>query len=113
MATTPKTPPFKRGDSFALTCTFKSAGQPAALTGYSIRSHLRTLKEELVAELVPTIAADQVATPGRFFLMPADQAVTKGWPAPGNLVCEIEFTVGGTIQSTQTFLIPIERDVTV
>jgi hypothetical protein len=113
MATTPTTKPFKRGDSFALTCTFKSAGQPTALTGYSIRAHLRDSMGRLITELVAQIAADQVATPGRFFLTPADQAQTKTWPAPGNLSCDIEFTLGGSTQSTQTFLIPIERDVTV
>lgn len=113
MATTPTTKPFKRGDSFALTCTFKSAGQPTSLAGYTIRAHLRNSMGNLIADLVPQIAADQVATPGRFFLAPADQAVTKDWPAPGNLSCDIEFTLGGSIQSTQTFQIPIERDVTV
>ena len=113
MATIPTTKPFKRGDSFALTCTFKSAGQPTALTGYTIRAHLRNGMGGLIAELVPQIAADQVATPGRFFLTPADQAQTKTWPAPGNISCDIEFTVGGVVHSTETFLIPIERDITV
>jgi hypothetical protein len=113
MATTPTTKPFKRGDSFALTCTFKVSGQPTSVAGYTIRAHLRNSMGSMVSELVAQIASDQVATPGRFFLAPADQTVTKTWPAPGNLSCDIEFTLGGSIQSTQTFIVPVERDVTV
>ncbi len=113
MASTPRTKPFKRGDSFALTCTFTVGGQPASVAGYTIRAHLRNSVGSMVAELVAQIASDQVATPGRFFLAPADQSVTKQWPAPGDLSCDIEFTLGGSIQSTLKFLVPFERDVTV
>lgn len=109
----PSTAPFKRGDSFALTCTHKVAGVAASLAGVTIRAQLRNAFGGLVCDLVATIATDQIASPGLFSLRPSDQSLTRTWPAPGLLSCDIEFTSGGTVYSSSTFTVPVEKDITV
>ena len=110
---TQKTQPFKRGDTFSLTCKYKQSGQPVAITTQSFRSQLRTTSGKLISELIATNAIDQVAQKGVFFLRPANQETTKNWPAPGIMLCDIEISNGGVVISTETFEIPITVDQTI
>lgn len=100
-------PTIKRGDSFVLSCTYKEDGEPVDLTVFTITSQVRdssgVLVEEFTAELL-----DQETNPGVFTLTSADPSL---WPID-ELACDIQFMKNGVTRSTQTFLIPVEPDVT-
>lgn len=104
---TPTIQPIKRGDSFLLACTYKVGGVPSDVTNYTIRSQVRNSSDTLVQELTVT-KADQAAYPGDFTLV---AGVISAWPID-LLRCDIEFSEGGTVRSTQTFMIPVVEDVT-
>lgn len=104
----PSLPEFKRGDTFALTCTYKTDGVPTAITGYTIRSQIRQVNKTLVATLTST-PANQSTDPGVFTLTPDTN--TEDWPVE-TLLCDIEITQSGVIRSTNTFAVPIVRDIT-
>ena len=105
------TPPFKRGDTFALSGVYRENGVATALTHQVFRSQLRTSTGALVANLVAVIDADQTANPGRFYLALAEPAQSATFPAPANLYCDVEVHEGGTVRSTETFIVPIVPDV--
>jgi hypothetical protein len=116
MSAPPKLPPFKRGDTYLLTCTYKIDGTPVSLTGKTMRAQIRTRRGDLVAELNATAAVDQGANPGQFTLTPVDPN-TSGWQAgtyerPDFHLIDIEITDGGTITSSETFIQPVIEDVT-
>lgn len=116
MSAPPKLPPFKRGDTYMLTCTYKIDGTPVSLAGKTMRAQIRTRRGELVAELNATAAADQTANPGRFTIVPVDPDTT-GWPAgtyerPEFHQIDIEITENGVITSSETFIQPVIEDVT-
>ena len=111
MSTMQTTPPFKRGDSFALSGVYRQNGIAVALSTQSIYSQLRTSVGALVANLVATIDADQTVNPGRFYLALAAPAQSALFPAPANLYCDIEIHDGGMVRSTDTFLVPVVPDV--
>lgn len=100
---------FKRGDTFYRPLVFwqdKSADTRLALSDYSIRSQLRkgsTLVANL--EVVITNAAE-----GEALLYLAD---TQSFPT-GDLLCDLELTKlsTGQILSSQTFVIPVVKDIT-
>lgn len=104
---------FKRGDTFILGCTYKINDRPVAITSETFKSQLKSYDGSLVASLVCTIDPDQVRYPGKFYLAPSDQSVTKTWNAPDMLITDIEITNDGVTTSTENILIPIELDQTV
>lgn len=106
---TPTASPFKRGDTFLLTCTHKVSGVATSVTGFGIRSQVRNRFGHLVAELNPTLA-NQSTSPGVFYLEPDDPDTTE-WET-GDLSCDVELTSGGVIRSSETFIIPCVDDVT-
>lgn len=100
--------PFKRGDSFLLTCTYKDNEVATAISlSTTIEAQLRDAAGVLVEDLVVQMA-DQDTDPGRFDLL---ASVTDDWPL-GKLRCDIQFTTGATIQSTQVFAIQVSEGVT-
>jgi len=101
-------PDFKRGDTFALACTYKLDGVPASLTGKTLASQIRTVAGELVAGLTAT-QGNQTTSPGSFTLTAA--AGTTTWPIAG-LRCDIQITEGATVISSDTFLVPVVQDIT-
>ena len=105
--TVPTIPPFKRGDTFNLSCVYKEQGVPANLTQYTINSQLRDSSGNLVQALIPT-KADQSSLPGAFVLTAPDSSV---FPID-LLTCDIQFIEGETVRSTQTFYVPVQEDVT-
>jgi hypothetical protein len=105
------TPPFKRGDTFALSGVFRENGNAVPLSGQAIRSQLRTSTGVLVASLVDSIYPDQTVNPGRFYLALADPAGSSVFPAPANLYCDVEVHDGGMVRSTETFIVPVVPDV--
>ena len=101
------TTPIKRGDSFLLACTYKENGVAKTIEAYTVRAQVRDSSGVLVQELT-TSKADQSTNPGVFVL---SAGVISSWPID-LLRCDIQFTEGQTVRSTQTFYIPVEEDVT-
>ncbi len=98
-----QTIPFKRGDTFTLTC---STDQP--ISGYTIASQIRDKAYNLVSTL--TVSVLQSTPTGIYTL--SSPTSTATWPI-GDLECDIQYTNGsGVIISTETFIINVVRDVT-
>jgi hypothetical protein len=108
--TYPRTAPLKVGDTFGLTATYKVAGVPTAITTQTFASQVRTEEGALVATLNVTVAANQVANVGKFYL--AVTGGTQSWPADVDLFCDIQVSDGGVVRSTDTFVIPTVQDIT-
>lgn len=109
--TPPQTTPFKRGDTFALSGVYRINGVASQLTNQNIRSQLRTSVGALVANLSVAIDPDQTVNPGRFYLSLVDPAQSATFPAPANLYCDVEVHSGGTVRSTETFIVPVVPDI--
>jgi hypothetical protein len=107
-----KTQPFKRGDTFAATCTYQVSGVPTPLSTQTIASQLRTESGKLVSNFLVTKAPNQSVDVGKFTLTLATPTDTRNWPAPTNLYCDIQVTDNGAIVSTSTFIIPTVVDIT-
>lgn len=105
------TPPFKRGDTFALSGVYRINGVATTLSSQTIRSQLRTSVGALVANLSATLDPDQTVNPGRFYLSLVDPALSASFPAPANLYCDVEVCDGGVVRSTETFIVPVTPDV--
>jgi hypothetical protein len=101
-------PEFKRGDSFAISCTYKQNGTPHSVFAVDIKCQVKQ-GTTLVTEMNIS-KADQAASPGVFVLLP-QSSDTALWPL-GNLLCDIQFTEGGVVRSTETFYINIIEQVT-
>lgn len=90
-----------------LACTYKQNNVATDVTNYTIRAQVRDSSDNLVQEL--TVAkANQTTNPGVFTLA---AGAIDSWPLD-LLRCDIQFSEGATIRSTQTFYIPVEEDVT-
>jgi hypothetical protein len=98
--------PFKRGDTFLLTCIYKEDGTATSISGFTFNSQLRTPNGDLVATLTAT--PDLSAT-GKFSLSPDTD--TEEWPL-NTLQCDIEVIDNGIKRSTITFCVPVVKDIT-
>jgi hypothetical protein len=95
----------KRGDTWHKRCTFlDDESHPQSLSGYTIRSQVRTLSGDLVTALTVNITD---AINGEFELGPQ----SANWPI-SILECDIEYTISGVVFSTETFYIDVRQDVT-
>lgn len=99
--------PIKRGDSFSLACEYKQDGVGTSVELYTIRAQVRDSSDNLVQELTVQ-KADQTTHPGVFVLL---AGIISSWPID-LLRCDIQFSEEQTVRSTQTFMIPVEEDVT-
>lgn len=100
-------PPFKRGDSFVLACTYKQDGVAASVALYTIKAQLRDSSGQLVHELSVS-KANQTTNPGVFSLV---GGATGAWPLD-ILRCDIQFSEGDTVRSTQTFTVEVIEGIT-
>jgi hypothetical protein len=115
-------PPFKRGDTFSLGCLAKDAGGvPEDLSNITLRAQIRRQGTRLapepvfVAELTVD-KANQSTHKGEFSLT-ALPAVTKLWQSgleatPVMHVVDIQKDVAGVVISSETFAVPVIKDVT-
>lgn len=90
-----------------MACTYKQNGVATSVSAYAIRAQVRDSSDALVQEL-SVEKADQTSNPGVFIL---SAGIITSWPID-LLRCDIQFTEGQTVRSTQTFYIPVEEDVT-
>jgi hypothetical protein len=98
----------KRGDTLALDC--EVAGD---LSGWTVRAQIRgTVNDALLSECVVSVLAYDAEDEVTRYALTVAPNVTATW-APGRAVMDIEYTdPNGMVQSTETILIQIERDVT-
>lgn len=100
----------KRGDTFSLSCVWNDATEtPVDLSGYTILSQVRT--DTYVDNLVVTVTD---AVNGEFTVTRA-APFTALWPLTNyqsNLLCDIEFSIGGVVVSSETFEIIVSQDIT-
>lgn len=97
---------FKRGDTFTLTCTYKVDGLPSSIDDVDIASQVRNQRDELIQNLSVT----KLEELGQFTLN-ASASETSDWPIKV-LRCDVQFTQGNTVRSTQTFDISVVKDIT-
>lgn len=100
-------PQFKRGDSFVLACVYKQDGVATSVALFTLKAQLRDSSGVLVQELGVS-KANQTTSPGVFTLT---AGATGSWPID-LLRCDIQFTEGDTIRSTQTFEVEVIEGVT-
>ena len=104
-------PNHKRGNSYALTCTYKEAGSAVDVSNMTFRCQMRNSAGKLVAAMTITKDPDQVTNRGKFTIAPTVEDTT-GWQT-GNHLVDIEITDSdGTIRSSDTFYQPVIEDVT-
>ena len=101
----------KRGDTLSLTCTWKDpTGTAIDLTGYTVESQVRAVN--FVDNLLVTVTD---ATNGQFTIS-ATATSTANWPstnsAASRLFCDVQFTTGSVVVSTETFQIVVLEDIT-
>jgi len=97
----------KVGDTFLLTCTRETAGGSIFdLTGYTVAARISdgTFTEDLTGTITNATAGE--------FTISQTAANTASWPAGTFMACDIEFTLGSLVESTETFRLAIEDDVT-
>lgn len=99
----------KRGDTFTVTgVRHTAAGAPVNLTGYTLRSQAREpVTGDLLAELSVVITN---AALGQFTLSAA-AVVTADWN-PGTYELDVEFSIGGVVDSTETTTLEVVKDIT-
>ena len=98
----------KRGDTCRLVCAVTIDGDPADITGWSIRSYVRRGKT-LVGELTATITD---AANGAFTLLEKVAGMTEEW-TPGSHTMDIEYTnASNVIFSTETIDVTVIPDIT-
>jgi len=101
----------KRGDTFSLTCTWTdSLGAAIDLTGYTVESQVRAVS------FVDTLTTTITDVTNGVFTLTATATATADWPVTDSLssklFCDIQFTKGTTVTSTETFQIVVVEDIT-
>lgn len=100
----------KRGATFEAACVRKdAAGTRVDLTGWTITSHMRRRSDQLVQQLVTSLA-DQVALPGVFTLT-ATAAQTAAWPVEV-LLWDIRYQPPTGVEFTETVEVDVQREIT-
>lgn len=99
----------KRGDTLAAAASIaQDSGAAVDLTGYTLRSQVRSSSGELVQALVVVVTAPTLGT----YTLSATATQTAAWPI-GRHVCDVEYTsAGGVVSSTATFPVIVSEDVT-
>ena len=97
---------FKRGDTFSLSCTYKVDGVPTSVSSIDIDSQIRDNRGSLVQNLTVT----KLVNTGEFTLI-ATATETAEWPV-SVLRCDVQFSQGGLVRSTQTIDISVLEDIT-
>lgn len=103
----------KKGDTFLIVGTYtNSAGEPINLDQVEIKSQIRNLKKQIIADLVVIKEnQDNPDTRGKYVM----RSDTNTWPL-GELNWDIQYTtfqaIGNYVQSTETLTIIVVDEVT-
>jgi len=97
----------KRGDTLSFVVRRKNEdGTPRTGEASNLRSQIRNIKDALIAEITIT----ETDVPGDYlFTVPATE--TSFW-VPGKYTCDIQFTDVDFVESSNTFEVVVEKDVT-
>lgn len=96
----------KRGDTFACTGERRDDdGNVLNITSTTIAAKVRR------RGFVDTLTVTKTNPTAGAFAVSATAAQTANWP-PGTLKCDVQFTDGFDVQSTMTFDVVLEEDVT-
>ena len=101
----------KRGDTFSLTCTWTdSLGAAIDITDFTVESQVRAVG------FVDTLTVTVTDATNGVFTIAATATATADWPVTDSLYsklfCDIQFTTGATVTSTETFQIVVVGDIT-
>lgn len=99
----------KRGDTLSVAAALaQDSGAPVDLTGYVVRSQVRTPQGALVAELSVVVTDAPLGA----YTLAATAPETQLWPV-GRHACDVQYTsAGGVVSSTATFPVVVSEDVT-
>jgi hypothetical protein len=98
----------KRGDTFEVVVDFTLNGQVVDITGWQVRSQIRSATKTLLKELDIVRLNDVTGT----FSLNATSSETEAWQ-PGAYDCDIEFIDQlGFVISSDTFSVSVIRDIT-
>ncbi len=101
--------PFKRGDSFFLTATYKVDGVPQSILGFDIESQVRnSYGMNLVDDFSISILESGENNIGQFVISELD---TSAWPI-GSMLCDIKLSAAGVSKHSDSFLIPVIERIT-
>ena len=96
----------KRGDSVEWALTVSVDGSAADITDWSIRAQLRQ-GSTLTESLTVTKTNSSIGV----FVISATATETASW-AVGSHSCDVEFTQGSDVFSTETFTLKVLEDIT-
>ena len=97
----------KKGDTFKRICQLTDDNdQPRSLINTTINAQVRTLTLQLMSDLQVTVIDE---ANGIFEILAAD---TTGWIV-GELRYDIEYTINGTVSSTETIILNCVQDYTI
>src|SRR6056297_930669 len=97
----------KRGDTFELSCTLENQGVAVDITNFTITSQLRLSDDTLLQALTVTVTD---AAAGAFTLS-ATSTETEVWDVAA-YECDIEFIDDGEVNSSETFVLNVIKDIT-
>lgn len=98
--------PFKRGDTFSFIAAIAStSGTPLTGAASNLLCQIRNKVDKLYSDLTIT----ETSTPGSYLFITND---TLDWTCGTDLYLDIQYTVGGIVTSSETIIIPVEKDVT-
>lgn len=102
---------FKRGDTLSITCQrLTAASTPFSLVGYTIAATVRN--GAFSQALTVTITAPSTGN----FTLSQTATNTALWPVSDDddsvMYCDIQFT-SGSVESTETFKIVVQEDITI
>jgi len=101
----------KRGDTLSLSCQWLDSNEdPIDLTGYTIDCQVRAVGFVDTLAVVVTNAAL-----GQFVLF-SGATLTESWPVTSSqasrLFCDVQFTQGPIVVSSETFQVIVLEDIT-
>ncbi|WP_116082140.1 hypothetical protein [Tropicimonas sp. IMCC34011] len=100
----------RRGDTFTLACTAyldDAEETPRPLADVTIRSQVRHASDGTRYDLTVQVVDAAAGT----YLITAPAVDTEEWRV-GPWNCDIEYEEGGVVNSTETFVVQVEKDVT-
>jgi hypothetical protein len=97
---------FKRGDTFSFIAAIAStSGTPLTGAANNLLCQVRNKGDKLYSTLTIT----EITPPGSYLFLTND---TLDWPCGTDLYLDIQYTANGIVTSSETIIIPVEKDVT-
>jgi hypothetical protein len=99
-------PSFKRGDTFSFIAAIASvSGTPLTGEASNLLCQVRNKADKLYSDLTIT----ETTPSGSYLFITND---TLDWPCGTDLYLDIQYTKSGIVTSSETIIIPVEKDMT-